>query len=91
MNHQLWLTFEDALTFIHTNASGKGLGAALLQRDSAGVEHPIIYASRQLSEPESLCQSLELECLAVVRAVEKFLPCIYGKHFTVVPYNSALR
>lgn len=78
---------EEAWTFVHTDASGEGLGAVLLQRDSAGVEHPLLYASHKLSEPERRCHTSELESLAVAWAVETFRPYIYGYYFAVVTDN----
>lgn len=82
---------DNAPLFLHTDASGEELGTVLLQRDKDGCERPVSYASSMLSEPERRCHFFELECLAVVWAVEKFRPYLYGRAFTVVIDDSALQ
>ncbi|KAK8775142.1 hypothetical protein V5799_031518 [Amblyomma americanum] len=81
---------ESAPIVLHTDASQDGLGAVLLQEDESGDHKVLAYASRQLSDVERRRHSSELECLAVVWAVEKFRPYLYGRHFTIVTDNSAL-
>ena len=51
---------------LHTDASGKGLGAVLEQEQADGKNHPIAYASRTLSKHEQRYGITELETLAVV-------------------------
>ena len=63
---------------IQCDASGKGLGAVLLQDDK-----PVCYASRTLTGAESRYAPIEAEMLAVVFACRKFHQYIYGKSVVV--------
>ena len=54
-------------------------------------KHPIAYASRSTSSSERKYSSTELECAAVVWAVNYFRPYLYGKHFTIYTDHSALQ
>jgi len=63
---------------LHTDASGRGIGAVLsVERD--GVETPTAYFSRQLRGAELRYSVTEWEALAVVAAVDHFLPLLYGR------------
>ena len=70
---------------LRTDASNIGIGAILLQvEDGPGIEpqrFPIAYASRKLGKSEKNYAAVELECLALVWAVEKFQPYLYGRQF----------
>ena len=59
-------------------ASGKGLGAVLLQDDK-----PVCYASRALTGADSRYAPTEAEMLAVVFAYRKFHQYIYGRSVVV--------
>ena len=63
---------------IQCDASGKGLGAVLLQDDK-----PVCYASRALTGAELRYAPIEAEMLAVVFACRKFHQYIYGKRVVV--------
>ena len=54
---------------LETNASGKGLGAVLSQKQDDGCYHPIAYASRVLNETEQRYHSNKQEFLALKWAV----------------------
>jgi len=67
---------------LRTDASIQGLGAVLLQSDDKETTlFPTAYASRKLTKAEENYAAVELECLALIWAVEKFQPYLYGKHF----------
>ena len=70
-------------TLLRIDASGYGLGAVLLQQQSAGWQ-PVAYASRSVSDAERNYAQIEKECLAIVWGCEYFAQYLVGsKPFTV--------
>ena len=83
--------FNETLeTEIQTDASLSGLGAVLSQKSGNGFR-PVSFISRRLTSSESRYASNELECLALVWALKKFKPYVYGSKFTVRTDNSAVK
>lgn len=65
--------------FIRTDASSRGLGAALMQTDDFGQTLPVLYASRKLLDRETRYSTVERECLAIVWAINKFSRYLIGR------------
>ena len=54
---------------LETDASGRGLGAVLSQKQADGLYHPIAYASRVMNETEQRYHSNKQEFLALKWAI----------------------
>ena len=75
---------------LYTDASYEGIGAILTQKDDENKEHVIEYFSRSLNPHQKNYTVSELECLAVVEAIDHF-EAYLGLPFTVVTDHSALQ
>ncbi|CAM4643721.1 unnamed protein product [Lepidochelys kempii] len=75
---------------VFTNTSDTGLGVVLMQEDEKGERHPIVYLSKKLLSREQHYAAIEKECLAMVWALKKLEPYLFGRHFTVYTDHSPL-
>ena len=65
-------------TTLQMDASKKGLGACLIQKEKVTC-----YASRALTKTEQNYQNLEREALGTIWGIEKFHYFLHGKEFTL--------
>ncbi|XP_071057611.1 uncharacterized protein [Onthophagus taurus] len=69
---------------VQTDCSKRGMGVTLSQRDDDNKEYPVLYLSKKLTEREQAYSASELECAALVWAVNKLKPYLYLTHFIIV-------
>ena len=81
---------DDLPVEMFTDASGVGLGAVLMQPHEEGLR-PVAYVSRRLVGAEERYHSNEQEILAVVWALGKLRPYVYGRRVTVHTDNNVVR
>lgn len=74
---------------IQADASKLGCGAVLVQHQN-GEEKVIAYMSQKFSATQRKYHVTELECLAVILAIEKFRPYVEGTRFKVITDHHAL-
>ena len=70
---------------IQVDASGKGLGAALIQ-----VGGPVAFASKALTPTEQCYANNERELLACIFGVERFRTYVFGRHFMIESDHKSL-
>ena len=65
---------------VQTDASDRGLGAALLHEDG-DLKFPVAYANCKLKPSEENYSTIEKECLCIVWSIQKFHRYLFGKEF----------
>jgi hypothetical protein len=81
----------DAEHILATDASEIGIGAVLWQIKE-GHKNPVLYLSKRFSGPQFNWSITEKEGYAVIWAIKKLEPLLYGKHFTVkTDHNSLIK
>ena len=76
---------------LYTDACDHAVGAILCQDDENGVEKVIQYISHQLSGPQLRWATIEKEAYAVVYAIGKLRPYLYGAQFTIYTDHKPLK
>ena len=67
---------------LRTDASSIALGAVLLQEYDEML-FPVAYAKKTLSNAQHTHSVIERECLAIVWALDKYYPYLYGTQFII--------
>ena len=75
---------------LRTDASDIGMAAVLMQ-ETAGNKFPVAYASKKLSSSQRNYSVIERECLAIVWAIQKYEPYLYGTEFVIETDHQPLK
>ncbi|CAM5072922.1 unnamed protein product [Natator depressus] len=76
---------------VTTDVSERGMGAVLMQKGPDQEFHPVVFLSKKLSERESNWSVSEKECYAIVYALEKLRPYVWGWRFHLQTDHAALK
>ncbi|CAM5174954.1 unnamed protein product [Natator depressus] len=76
---------------VTTDASKRGVGAVLMQEAPDQEFHPVVFLSKKLSERESNWSVSEKKCYAIVYALEKLRPYVWGRRFHLQTHHAALQ
>ena len=77
-------------SFLRTDASDTGIGAALMQEHD-GKLFPVCYGSKKLSSTERNYSTIEKECSAVRRRFKRFHLYLYGVPFVLQTDHEPLK
>ena len=72
------------------DASDRGVGAVLAQKDSKDQDHPIAYYSRKMLPRERHYSAADKEGLTLISAVRHFEVYLVGRHFIIITDHRAL-
>ena len=78
----LHLPDHDKSYTLRVDASRVGIGAVLLQEHDNSL-FSVGYRSKKLTSAERRYSTIERECLAVIWAIRKFYPYLYGREFWI--------
>ncbi|CAM4537302.1 unnamed protein product [Caretta caretta] len=76
---------------VTTDASERGVGAVLMQEGPNQKFHPVVFLSKKLSERGSHWSISEKECYAIIYALEKLRPYVWGWRFHLQTNHAALQ
>ena len=86
----LHLPDHDKSYTLRVDASEVGIGAVLLQEHDDSL-FQVGYRSKKLTSAERRYSTIERECLAVIWAIRKFHPYLYGREFWIQTNHQPLQ
>ena len=76
---------------LYTDACYYAIGAILVQEDDARIERPVHYVSHQLDHTQRKWATIEKEAYAVVYALQKLRPYLWGAEFVILTDHKQLK
>ena len=68
---------------LHTDASGKAVGATLGELGDQGVEKPLTFASQKLTGTQMAWATIQREAYAIIWALNRFRGIIFGSRVSI--------
>ena len=69
---------------MHCDASSLAYGSILLQKKDDNKWHPVFFFSKRTTECESKYHSFELETLATINSLARFIVYVQGLKFKIL-------
>ena len=76
---------------LYTDASDVAVGAIWVQLDENNIERPVQYVSRCFRASEKAWSTIEKEAYAIVYALTKLIPYLYGAKFVIYTDHKPLK
>jgi len=76
---------------LYTDASQFSVGSCLAQTDKDNIEHAVAYGSQKLTPTQCAWSTIERESYAVVWALKRFRPIIFGSQISVFTDHNPLQ
>lgn len=76
---------------LYTDASDYSLGAILVQQDEAGIDRPVHLLSARFNPAQRNYPTIEKEAYALIYALVKLRPYLYGAQFTIFTDHKPLK
>ena len=68
--------------YLQTDASNRGIGAVLMQEEN-NLRFPVMYISKKLNSAEIAYSTIEKECLAIIKSIQKLREYLLGREFII--------
>jgi hypothetical protein len=82
---------QDRPFIVRTDASNYAVAACLSQKNDDGSEFPIAFASAKLTDVQTRWSTIEKESYAVIFALQKFDPLVFGCRIELFSDHNPLR
>ena len=76
---------------LYTEASQFSVGSCLAQTDEHNIQHAVAYGSQKLTPTQCAWSTIEKEAYAVVWALKRFRPIIFGSQISVFTDHNPLK
>ena len=76
---------------LYTDASAYAAGSILVQLDDQGIERPIHYVSKQLTDTQRRWSAIEREAYAIIYSLTKLRCYLHGADFTIYTDHKPLK
>ena len=92
MSHDVLIFYDPLLPIrVDCDASSYGLGAVISHVDKNGIDRPIEFISRRLTETEKKYSQIDREALSIVWSIKRFHKYLYARSFELYTDHQPLK